>query len=382
MRSPIKKRSNLRDVATRSGVSVATVSRVLNTPDKVTTETRTRVEQAITDLKFVPSAAARAMNRGNSGIVAALLPTLDNAIYARVVNGLETRFRTDGLSLIVAQTGDSTDVELNRARKMIDIGAEALIVVGVTHDAGLYDLIERTQRPVVAISYYDEASSIPTIGYDNWEAASVAARHFAVLGHRHVGVLHGTVAGNDRTERRLNALAEQEFGIEFTFFEVGVSMAGGLDGIAQIQRAHPEITGALGLSDVIAHGALHRLNALHIRVPDEFSIMGIENLPGSEFTYPQLTSVRLSVEQMGELSASAIISWLRTEIRPASAHLPVELVPRGATAPAPSKPLVGAQTRQSKRADKAGLASQPTSDAAQHLPIFSVATVTHGPSQT
>lgn len=342
MRRPIKKRSNLRDVAARSGVSVATVSRVLNTPEKVTTKTRTRVEQAIADLKFVPSAAARAMNRGNSGIVAALLPTLDNAIYARVVNGLETRFRSDGLSLIVAQTGDDPEAELNRAKKMIDIGAEALIVVGVTHSAGLYDLIESTQRPVVAISYYDKSSSIPTIGYDNWEAASVAARHFADLGHRHVGVLHGTAAGNDRTERRLNALAEQDFGIEFNFFEVAVSMAGGLDGINRLRRVHPEITGALCFSDVIAHGALHRLNALHLRVPDEFSIMGIENLPGSEFTYPQLTSVRLSVERMGELSASAIISWLKTEMRPPSVNLPVELVPRGSTAPAPSEPFVRA----------------------------------------
>ncbi|MDJ0638778.1 MAG: LacI family DNA-binding transcriptional regulator [Paracoccaceae bacterium] len=339
MRSQIKKRSNLRDVANRSGVSVATVSRVLNTPNKVTTETRNRVEQAIADLKFVPSAAARAMNRGNSGIVAALLPTLDNAIYARVVNGLETRFRNDDLSLIVAQTGDAPDAELARARKMIDIGAEALVVVGVTHDAGLYELIERTQRPVVAISYYDESSSIPTVGYDNWEAASVAARHFADLGHRHVGVLHGPVAGNDRTQRRLNALDAQDFGIEFTFFEVEVSMAGGLDGIDWLQAGHPEITGALCFSDVIAHGALHRLNALQLRVPEEFSIMGIENLPGSEYTYPQLTSVRLNVERMGELSADAIISWLRTETRPASASLPVELVPRGSTAPIPSEPF-------------------------------------------
>ncbi|MEO1363864.1 MAG: LacI family DNA-binding transcriptional regulator [Pseudomonadota bacterium] len=335
MRSQIKKRSNLRDVAHRSGVSVATVSRVLNTPNKVTTETRTRVEQAIADLKFVPSAAARAMNRGNSGIVAALLPTLDNAIYARVVKGLETRFTNDGLSLIVAQTGDAPDVELDRARKMIDIGAEALVVVGVTHDPGLYELIDRTQRPAVAVSYYDETSRFPTIGYDNWEAATIAARHYADLGHRHVGVLHGPVVGNDRTQRRLRALQEQDFGIDFAFFEVAHSMAGGRDGIDRLRDRHPDITGALCFSDVIAHGALHRLNALRLRVPDAFSIMGIENLPGSEFTYPQLTSVRLSVERMGELTAEAVISWLNTGMRPAPVSLPVELVQRGSTIKVP-----------------------------------------------
>ncbi len=338
MQGQIKKRSNLRDVATRSGVSVATVSRVLNTPDKVATETRTRVEQAIADLKFVPSAAARAMNRGNSGMVAALLPTLDNAIYARVVDGLETRFRDDGLSLIVAQTGDAPDVELARARQMIDIGAEALIVVGITHEAGLYELIERTQRPVVAVSYYDPNSTIPTIGYDNWEAASVAARHFAALDHRHVAVLHGPLANNDRTQRRRRALEEQAFGIDFTFVEVELSMAGGLHGIDRVRSDHPEVTGALCFSDVIAHGALHRANALRLRVPEDISIMGIENLPASQYTFPQLSSVRLNVGRMGVLSAEAVLSWLNTGTRPPSVNLPVELIARGSTAVAKAKP--------------------------------------------
>ena len=337
MRSQIKKRSNLRDVATRSGVSVATVSRVLNTPDKVAAKTRTRVEQAITDLKFVPSAAARAMNRGNSGMVAALLPTLDNAIYARVVNGLEARFREDGLSLIVAQTSDAPDVELACAKQMIELGAEALVVVGISHDPGLYDLINLTQRPVVAVSYFDAASSIPTIGYDNWQAATVAARHFAELGHRRVGVLHGPTASGERTRRRCEALRVQDFGIDFTFVEVDLSMAGGRDGLDRLLHTHPEITGVLCFSDVIAHGALHRANALALHVPDDLSIMGIENLPSSQFTYPQLTSVRLSVERMGVLAAEAILSWLQTEQRPRSVELPVELMPLGSTAPLSQK---------------------------------------------
>ena len=110
---------------------------------------------------------------------------------------------------------------------------------------------------------------------------------------------------------------------------------GGLDGIDRLRDRHPDITGALCFSDVIAHGALHRLNALRLRVPDAFSIMGIENLPGSEFTYPQLTSGRRSVERMGELTAEAVISWLNTGMRPAPVSLPVELVQRGSTIKVP-----------------------------------------------
>ncbi|MEX0337991.1 MAG: LacI family DNA-binding transcriptional regulator [Arenibacterium sp.] len=323
----------MRDVASHSGVSVATVSRVLNAPDKVAADTRDRVEQAISDLKFVPSAAARAMNRGNSGMVAALLPTLDNAIYARVVDGLESRFTADGLSLIVAQTGDDPETEFERARQMIEIGAEALIVVGISHDLRLYDLIEQAQRPVVAVSYFDEASNLPTIGYDNWEAATVAARHFADLGHTQVAVLHGPVANNDRTRRRRQALEQQDFGIDFTFIEVPLSMEGGWQGVDTLHAHHPRISGALCFSDVIAHGALHRLNALGRSVPGDISLMGIENLPASRLTHPGLTSVKLNVEQMGVLSAEAVLSWMQTGHRPASVNLAVELIKRGSTAP-------------------------------------------------
>jgi len=331
MLGQIKKRSNLRDVASRSGVSVATVSRVLNAPDKVAVETRDRVQKAIADLKFVPSAAARAMNRGNSGMVAALLPTLDNAIYARVVDGLEARFRADHLSLIVAQTGDDPEIESERARQMIDIGAEALIVVGITHSQSLYDLIERSQRPIVAVSYYDATSDIPTIGYDNWKAASVAAEHLAALGHRQVAVLHGPVGQNDRMRRRRQALEQQDFGIDFTFCEVELTMEGGQHGVDRVRETRPAATAVLCFSDVIAHGALHRLNSLGLSVPEDVSIMGMEDLPSSRFTFPALTSVKLSVEQMGVLSAEAIISWLRTEQRPPSVDLSVELAPRGST---------------------------------------------------
>ncbi|MEL7149171.1 MAG: LacI family DNA-binding transcriptional regulator [Pseudomonadota bacterium] len=331
MLGQVKKRSNLRDVASRSGVSVATVSRVLNAPDKVAAETRDRVQKAIADLKFVPSAAARAMNRGNSGMVAALLPTLDNAIYARVVDGLEARFRADQLSLIVAQTGEDPEIESERARQMIDIGAEALIVVGIAHSQSLYDLIERSQRPIVAVSYYDATSDIPTIGYDNWKAASVAAEHLAALGHRQVAVLHGPVAQNDRMRRRRQALEQQDFGIDFTFCEVELTMEGGQHGVDRVRETRPNATAVLCFSDVIAHGALHRLNSLGLSVPEDVSIMGMEDLPASSFTFPALTSVKLSVEQMGVLSAEAIISWLRTEQRPPSVDLSVELAPRGST---------------------------------------------------
>lgn len=332
-----RRRSNLRDVASRAGVSVATVSRVLNSPAVVALETRTRVEEAISDLKFIPSAAARAINRGRTGMVAALLPTLDNAIYARVVNGLEERLASEQLSLVVAQTNDDPEIELERARQMVNIGAEALIVVGITHDDGLYDLMDRAQIPVVAISYFDESCHFPTIGYDNREAVSLAATHLAELGHNKVAVLHGPTATNDRVRLRIAALEAGFDGMEFEYREVAMSMEGGHSGMKDILEDAFEPTAVLCFSDVIAHGALSRLQSRGIRVPAEMSIMGMEDLPGSRFRFPALTSVRLSVEEMGARAAEAVSSWLNSNTAPQSIRLASELMIRDSTGMAGSR---------------------------------------------
>lgn len=326
-----KKRSNLRDVAAEAGVSVATVSRVLNAPEKVAIPTRTRVEAAIASLRFIPSAAARAMNRGRSGTVAALLPTLDNSIYARVVNGLETRLADRGLSLVVAQTKDDPDLELKRAREMVDIGVEALIVAGVTHDPALYDLADRADMPMVAISYFDQLSRLPTIGYDNEEAARLAARHLVELGHRHIIVLHGPVDKNDRMRQRKSALMALEPAPEFFFLEVPLSVEGGYKAMDPEVLVSAKATAFLCFSDVIAQGALARAAALGLRVPEDVSIIGMEDLPSSQFTFPALTTIALSVEDMGERTADALFQWLETDTMPLSIRLPVSLILRETT---------------------------------------------------
>ncbi|MCV6593817.1 MAG: LacI family transcriptional regulator [Silicimonas sp.] len=323
-----RKRANLRDVAAKAGVSVATVSRVLNAPEKVAPETRHRVETAIAELKFFPSAAARAMNRGRSGTVAALLPTLDNAIYARVVNGLEARLAEEDLSLMVAQTGDDPEIERDRAQQMAELGAEALVVVGLTHDPELYDLIDRTQIPVVAISAHDPQHVLPTIGYDNAAAAHLAADYLAGLGHRRIAVLHGPVAQNDRMRFRKTALEERGDDLEFHYIETPLSTEGGYRGIARLPEGGVGISAALCFSDVIAHGALSGLLAAGRRVPGDMSVIGMENLPGSRFTAPALTSVRLSVEDMGNRAGAALVEWLQSGMRPASVALPVEIIER------------------------------------------------------
>lgn len=324
-----KKRSNLKDVAAASGCSVATVSRVLNTPSRVREETRLRVERAIAELSFVPSAAARAINRGRTNVFGALIPALDNTIFARTLTGMEREFGRRGLSLVVAATEGDPQLEADKAKQLIDIGVEGLIVTGVTRSAAFDDLIDRTKVPSVAISYFDPAYSLPTIGYSNSAAARVALDHLLTLGHASIAVVHGPTHNNDRALDRLSGLAEPKHAAQLTFFETEFSFAGG--GAAATRLDPGAFDAVLCLSDILAMGVLFELQRGGVSVPDQMSVMGLDDIELAQVASPRLSTVRLPAQEMGARAAEALADWVETDIRPDSICLRTELMPREST---------------------------------------------------
>lgn len=324
----IKKRANLRDVAKAAGVSVATVSRVLNEPGVVKKDTLEKVQSAIAELRFVPSAAARAINSGRTRFVGALVPTLDNAIFARFLSALERKLSENQLSLIVATTDSDLDVEAEKASGLVGIGAEGLIVTGATHKAAFHDLIERTMLPTIITSFYDPANALPTIGYDNGLAALVALQHLIEQGHQRIAVVHGPAHNNDRTQARLDSLRDMAQRCEMTTYETEISLAGGSDAAQRICGQTNRPDAVLCLSDVVALGALFGFQSLGITVPNDVSLVGIDDLPSSAVSVPRLTTVHLPVSRMGEQAAVALARWITEQEKPCAENLAVELVQR------------------------------------------------------
>ncbi|MGX9354854.1 LacI family DNA-binding transcriptional regulator [Roseobacteraceae bacterium S113] len=319
-------------MAQHASVSVATVSRVLNAPQTVSSETRRRVEEAIDSLSFRRSAAARAINSGRSYMVGALIPTLDNSIFARFLVSLEIELDAVGLSLIVASTRDDTEIEEVKAGKLIDIGAEALIVSGVSHSDGFGALVARADLPVVQISYHDPAAHLPTVGYDNAEAVALGLAHLRGLGHERIALIHGPTQTNDRTRARVIAARNLPGHDHLHFEQAALSVESARTATRAILAAGHGTTAILCFSDVLATGALFELQSHGLDVPRDISLMGMENLPSSAFTTPPLTSVDLQVSEMGTRTAQQIFA--RLEGRPAIDHVKLEtrLVVRHTTA--------------------------------------------------
>jgi len=315
-------------VAKAADVSVATVSRVLNEPGVVKKDTLEKVQAAIAELKFVPSAAARAINSGRTRFVGALVPTLDNAIFARFLAALERELSAHQLSLVVATTDSDLEIEAEKAKSLVDIGAEGLIITGATHSPALHELIDRTMLPTIITSFYDAENSLPTIGYDNAAAAQLALQHLADLGHQHIAVVHGPVHDNDRTRARLDGLRSLPWDGKLTTYETEISHHGGAETAGRICALRRKPDAILCLSDVVALGVLFGLQAEGVCVPNDISLVGIDDLPSSAVAVPAITTVHLPVSQMGEKAAAALARWISDQERPDGERLLGQLIKR------------------------------------------------------
>lgn len=326
-----KKRANLRDVARAAEVSVATVSRVLNSPAVVQEETRKRVEKAIAELGFHPSAAARAINSGRTKIIGALIPTLDSDIFALTIDAIESRLADFGFSLVVATTGEDQEKEALKAKELLDIGAEGLFLSGVTHSDKLYSLLDHARVPAVVTSYFDPDFMYPTIGYDNRDAARIALDHLLDLGHKRIAVVHGPVQNNDRTRERVFGASTDRTDISLSYIEAELTVDGGCLIASQALKEGLKYDAFLCVSDVLAFGVIFEMQRNRILVPEDVSVMGIHDLPSAMSTHPRLSTVRLPAREMGQQAAEALAKWVNDDILPQSVCLKSVLKAREST---------------------------------------------------
>ncbi len=188
-------RARLADVAKLVGCAPATISRAINNPEKVSPEKRFQIESAMLKLGYVRNHAARALRSQRSHMVGVLIPTLDYALYARLVGAANSRFSEAGISTLIATFDFDLDAELKEARLLLERGAEALILVGDQHRPKLYQLLDRFDVPFVNTYAFNPGGVHPTVGFDNSSASARIVQHLVHLGHSKICVISGIIQG-------------------------------------------------------------------------------------------------------------------------------------------------------------------------------------------
>lgn len=329
------------DVAAHARVSPATVSRFFNSPKLVRLETRQRIEAAVAHLGYVPNAVARSLNRGNSGTVGLIVPTIDNAIFSEMAQSFSDALFRHSRTMVIASHSYDLVRESVLVESLASQRVDALALIGCTHAPETLNILQRQSIPTVYIWSYRQRQPHPCIGVDNREVGRLATQHLLALGHRDIAFAFPEARSNDRAaDRRAGALAAMaDAGHTVPRarrlrcpYDMDAARALGLEVLAQPDRPTAILTG----NDVIAFGMRFAAQALGLRVPDDVSIVGMGDFKGSAAIEPGLTTVRIPAKRIGRLAAERLIEMIEhpTTYNDRDEQLEVELRERGSTGPA------------------------------------------------
>lgn len=352
-------------MAERAGCSTATVSRALNVPAMVNREVRDRVNAAVAELGYLRNGAAGALRSRRTRTIGAVIPTLNHAIYARLVEALQNCAGENGYSLLVTTSNFEVEREARQARLLVERGAEGLVLVGHTHDAELTALLASKGIPFINTYTYRPKSGQSSAGFDNRIAAAQVAKFLYELGHRNFGLIVGFRRNNDRVKDRIEGVLDTlaGYGIEIPdalIVEEPYSIEGGREGLRRLLDSGMKPTAVVCGSDVLAFGAVIECEDRGIAIPRQLSIAGFDDLDFAAHLRPPLTTVRVPAAEMGWRAAEYLMA--RLDGKPHAAHYPLDtsLILRQSTAPPrPARPsaTAPAAARAQPRSGKGGTGS-------------------------
>jgi LacI family repressor for deo operon, udp, cdd, tsx, nupC, and nupG len=331
--------ATIRDVAREAGVSTATVSRVLGRPDLVNADTRALVRTAIRTLGYTPNAAAKSLRTLRSGKILVTVPDIANPFFSLILQGIEGAALREGYSVLLGDTQHDDKREHQYALMLQRREADGLIFLGhrlPKAAAALVRSVARGRAPVVNGCEFSPSLGVPSVHIDNAKAAYEAMDHLCQLGHRQLGVVTGPMV-SPLSRDRLNgatARAKEEPA------RVTVSVAGGdfsiESGIAagdQLLSGPSPCTGIFCFNDEMALGVVHAARQRGLRVPQDLSVVGFDDIRFAQYFDPPLTTIRQPMRELGEATVRLLLNILRGNVKDAvSVTLPHALIVRGSTA--------------------------------------------------
>lgn len=312
---PIKKNfaPTLHDVARQAGVSTATVSRALNAPDLVTDQTRERVSHAVEELGYTPHFGGRALASNRSNTIGAVIPTMNNAIFARGLQAFQETLSSAGVTLLVASSGYDMQREFAQIQSLVSRGTDGLLLIGTARPPATYTFLDRRRIPYVLTWNFRPDPNVCFVGFDNRSAAQAIARKVIECGHRRIAMIAGITSSNDRASDRVDGVraALNEAGLsgrDLPVVEEAYSLGGGRRACTRLLECRPQPTAVICGNDVLAVGAITLAKSRGLRVPADISITGFDDIELAEVAEPSLTTVHVPHRRMGEAAARALLA--------------------------------------------------------------------------
>jgi len=321
------------DVAREAGVSASTVSRILNGTAKVSDDKRQAVMAAIARTNFAPNQMAQGLKKGRSQTIGIVVQDIASPFFDETLRGVDDGLKGTGFASVIVSGHWNADEESDRIRLLLARKVDGIIVLsGRISDETILRFAQ--QRPIVSTGRALNTASALGFKMDNEHGAWLAVRHLIELGHRRIAFVSGPanhIDADERLQGYTRALREADIAVDPKLIVEGdFHENSGLLAVNQLFETQQQFTAVFAANDLSAYGVRLCLYRKGIRVPDDVSLVGFDDLPGSSYTTPPLTTVRQPLYDIGLIATNALLRLINGE----TAHSvvpPLELIVRETT---------------------------------------------------
>lgn len=336
----MKHRPTINDIAEECGVSLSTVSLVLNDNPRISDKTRRKVLDVVERMGYQPNVQARALASRSSSSLSVVVPHLNHVFadiyFGEIVSGIYDRAVEENYKVLLDIANKrfiDTKEYINLMKSRRSDGM--LFIASSIEDTYLLEF-EETSYPFLLVNHFFPESSLNYITVDYRDSARLAAEHLLGLGHKAIGVIAGTNTYTGLEFRdaflavcRENGLSEKDT----PWIDGGKdwSEEGGYEAARQLLEQNDQLTAIMAANDRIAMGAMRYAVTSGRRVPDDISVMGVDDIPPARFTTPGLTTIHHPLYELGRLACERALAMFRKEIDACQEVVPVNLLPREST---------------------------------------------------
>jgi LacI family repressor for deo operon, udp, cdd, tsx, nupC, and nupG len=327
---------SIKDVARAAGVSPSTVSRAMNDHPRISQETKSRIRHLARELGYTPSLAAQSLVTRHTATIGMVVTTAADPFLARLVQGVEVTAEKQGYSVFLGSSYADADRELEIVRSFHARRASGVIITGSRVEEKYLQLATQFPLPIVLINCARYPYSVNT---DNVSGARQAVAHLVELGHQHIAFvsgLPGHQSNLDRLAGYRQALREHGIALDHQLiFKGEETIESGVQAARQMLALRQRVTAFFCFNDQTAIGVIWGLRQAGASVPEDYSVVGFDDLDMAAFYCPSLTTVRQQSYRLGQRAINIVLGIMQGKSEPRPERLPADLIVRESTSPAP-----------------------------------------------
>ncbi len=329
--------STINDVARLAGVSTATVSRVINSPDQVRAHTREKVFRAMTMCNYKYNALARGFATKQSNTIGMIIPNINNPVFAESTRGIQDWAGKHNIQMLLGNSYYRKDLEKSLVKTFLAKQVDGLILTPSNPKGELIASLLDDNFPIVLLYSTVKTGPICAVGIDNYKGGYAACRHLVDLGHRRIAMIAGKFSISDRSFHRWHGYKKclADHGIPYDsslLVQTEYSLTGGRECLKTIMASDPPPTAVFCSNDYLAIGAMKGARELGASIPHDLSIIGFDDIPIASYVSPGLTTIRQPAYEMGKIGAQILFDQIKKGSGSVHKMLDFELVVRESTA--------------------------------------------------